>query len=114
MKSLIIAFLFFLMVSCSGGPESIAPPHISTPAASPVAVNAPIYELLNLNNPEITLVLKKNCPYLFSVANNNTVPPSEFMCTTEEFFEEFSDSLTEQTLNFNCSSTHTNNQFIVA
>jgi len=114
MKSLIIAFLFFLMVSCSVGPESIAPPHISTPAASPVAVNAPVYGLLNLSNPEITLLLTKNCSYLFSAANNNTVPPSELMCTTEEVFEEFSDTLTDQTLNFNCSNTHTNNQSIIA
>jgi len=109
---LIIASLFFLIVSC-GGSESTTPPPITT-TPPPVIITTPVYGLLNLSNPEVTLVITEDRSYLFSAANNNTVPPSELMCTTEESFEEFSDTLTNQTLNFNCSGTNTVDQSIVA
>jgi hypothetical protein len=117
MKSLIIASLFFLIVSCGGGSESplpitTNPPPISTLTPPPAAIKTSVYGVLTLSNPEVTLVLTENRSYLFSVANN-LLPPEELMCTSDESFEEFSDTLSSQTLNFNCSGTSTINQSIV-
>jgi hypothetical protein len=109
---LIIASLFFFIIGCGGGSESTTPAPITT-TPPPVVITTPVYGLLNLSDPEVTLVLTEDRSYLFSVANN-LLPPEELMCTSDESFEEFSATLTSQTLNFNCSGTSTINQSIVA
>jgi hypothetical protein len=98
---LCLLFLYSIF-SCGGGSgsETSPPPEVIPP---PV-VTTPVYGLFDMvlpSNETRTIFLDEERSYIFSVAENN-YPVSELMCVSEETLQEFSETLTAQTLNFTC------------
>jgi len=105
-RSALCLFLLCVLFSCGGGssPEPIPPVVIPPPT---VVVTTPIYGLFNMvlpSNETRTILFDKKRSYIFSIAKNE-LPVSELMCVSEEQLQEFSETLTAQTLNFVCSGS---------
>ena len=97
-------FFAFLVSSCGGSGSDSEKTNIIPP---PAVTTTPLYGVFNLtldDNNVRTVLLDAERSYLFSVANNST-PPQELMCISEEPLYEFSDTQKAQTLNFNCSGS---------
>lgn len=92
------------ITACGGGSNSEQTAEVVTP---PEVVTTPVYGLFDMvlpSNKTRTIFLDKERSYIFSVAEND-FPVTELMCLSEETLQDFSETLTSQTLNFTCSGS---------
>jgi len=109
--NVIFLWLTLSIVSCGGGgnsdsnviapPEDIVPP-VETPTVEPTNSVYGLYEISVVDSEVMHMLLTAERSYIFSAANN-FYPPAEQMCLSSEPLAAFSESLSVQTLLFNCT-----------
>jgi len=108
--NLFLLWLTLFLVGCGGSsdndetspPGVVVPPSVVTPPVEPKDSVYGLYEISIIDSESMHMLLTQERSYIFSVANN-TFPPAEQMCLSNEILGDFSENLSVQRLIFNCT-----------